>query len=207
MKALDDAGKIVFFGDSITEWGGRPGGYVTLVTDRLKSKYGARAPVVLNAGISGNKVPDLLARLEHDVLRELPALVVIYIGINDVWHFSSPEGAGTPKNIYESDLKEIVLRIKSAGSKVLLCTPSVIGEKANGENPQDDLLDEYSEVSRNVARETGTAVCDLHTAFIDYLKIHNTANLSDGLLTVDGVHLNDAGNALVARSIIEFLES
>ena len=44
------------------------------------------ATEMINAGISGHKVPDLQGRLDRDVLSKEPTVVFIYIGINDVWH-------------------------------------------------------------------------------------------------------------------------
>src|SRR5690349_5254157 len=77
--------KIIFFGDSITQAGVEPGGYVDLIKKALDpTKY-----EVIGAGIGGNKVYDLYLRMEEDVLNKKPNLVVIYIGVNDVWHKQS----------------------------------------------------------------------------------------------------------------------
>ncbi len=197
--------RIVFFGDSITELGGGPHGYVTLLADALREKFGAKAPEVVNAGVSGNKVPDLQIRLERDVLSKNPTVVVIYIGINDVWHFALPGLKGTDKEDYESGLRDIIWRCHAAGARVILCTPSVIGEKVNGENPQDKMLDEYTEISRKVARDTDTQLCDLRKFFVDYLKRHNPRDLREGILTVDGVHLDDEGNQFVSGIMLKAL--
>lgn len=126
---LSKSDTIVFFGDSITQLGDKPNGFVTLIRDTLVAKYGDNAPTVINAGISGNKVPDLQARLDRDVISKHPTIVFIYIGINDVWHFALPGLKGTPKDVYESGLNDIINKIHNAGAKVILCTPSVIGEK------------------------------------------------------------------------------
>ncbi|MFZ1081899.1 MAG: SGNH/GDSL hydrolase family protein [Candidatus Kryptoniota bacterium] len=203
--AVQHPERIVFLGDSITELGGQPTGYVTLVADALKEKYGPKAPEVINAGVSGNKVTDLQLRLERDVLSKNPTVVVIYIGINDVWHFSMPGLKGTSKEDYESGLRDIISRCHAAGAKVILCTPSVIGEKANGENPQDQMLNEYAEISRKVARDTGTRLCDLHRLFIEYLMQHNPKDEHEGILTVDGVHLTDDGNRFVSGIMLKAL--
>ncbi|MCL4539884.1 MAG: SGNH/GDSL hydrolase family protein [Bacteroidetes bacterium] len=203
MKALGPRDKIIFLGDSITEQGGGPRGYVTIVTDSLRAKYGEHAPAVINAGISGNKVTDLQARLDRDVLSKKPTVVVVYIGINDVWHFASPGLGGTPKDVYEAGLRDVVSRVRATGAAVILCTPSVIGEKHNGGNPQDTMLDEYSGISREIAKETGVSLCDLHKIFVAYLRLNNQDNVRENILTIDGVHLNDGGNKLVARSIME----
>ena len=199
------AEKIVFFGDSITQLGGGPNGYVTLVANALKEKYGPKAPQVVNAGISGNKVPDLQLRLERDVLSQDPTVVVIYIGINDVWHWTTPGLKGTTKEVYDSGLRDIIWRSHAAGARVILCTPSVIGEKGDGENPEDKMLDEYTEISRKVARDTDTQLCDLHRDFREFLKEHNLEDKRQGVLTVDGVHLNDEGNRFVSGIMLKAL--
>jgi lysophospholipase L1-like esterase len=203
---LHNGERIVFLGDSITQLGVKPNGYVTIIQDSLRKTYGALNIEVIGAGISGNKVPDLQKRLSRDVLEKNPTIVVIYIGINDVWHWTTPGLKGTTKEDYEAGLKEIIGSIHNAGARVILCTPSVIGEKNDGSNPQDVMLGEYSDISRRVAKQTGSTLCDLHKAFGDYLKSNNPSNEEKGILTVDRVHLNDAGNLFVAVRILKTLE-
>jgi lysophospholipase L1-like esterase len=192
--------RIVFLGDSITELGAAPEGYVSIVKDSLTRSSGGTIAVV-GAGISGNRVPDLLARVDRDVIAKKPTLTIIYIGINDVWHWQS-FNKGTPKAEYEAGLKELITRIQKAGSQVILCTPSVIGEKRFGTNSMDTMLAEYAEISRNVARATHIQICDLNAAFADYLRIHNTQDAEKGILTVDGVHLSSEGNRFVAAQML-----
>jgi len=197
--------RILFFGDSITELGIKPNGYITLLQKQLKPEYPALE--LIGAGISGHKVPDLLARLQRDVLDRQPTTVVIYIGVNDVWHSVLPGHYGTPRDEYRDGLIRIIRSIKSIGARVILCTPSVIGEKPDGSNPLDPLLEEYAQISRNVAAAENIKLCDLRRAFIDYLKANNPEMLSEGILTYDGVHLSDAGNRFVADRMLEVLES
>ena len=146
-------------------------------------------------------MPDLQKRLERDVLAKKPTLVVIYIGINDVWHGESDPAKGTPKDKFEAGLKEIIGKIKDGGARVVLCTPTVIGEKKAGANKLDEKLDEYAEVSRKVAKDTGVQLCDLRKAFADHIAKNNPDDKDKGILTGDRVHLNDAGNKLVADTI------
>ncbi len=198
--------RIIFFGDSITQQGVEPGGYVTIVKDTL-AKIDAKYEII-GAGISGNKITDLQARVDNDVLAKKPNLVVIYIGINDVWHyaFTSRGLTGTPKDIFEKELRLLIQKFHSAGIQVVLCTPSVIGEKNDGSNEFDNQLDEYSAISRNAARQTGAALCDLRAAFVSHIKNNNPSNLSKNILTTDGVHLNSAGNKLVALQILNVFD-
>lgn len=194
--------RIVFLGDSITQGGVSPKGYVTLIKNALAEKHKDLDIEVIGAGISGNKVPDLQRRLEKDVIAKKPTLVVIYIGINDVWHGENNPANGTSKEKFESGLLEIIGKIKESGARVVLCTPSVIGEKKSGGNKLDSRLDEYSEISRKVAKESKSQLCDLRKAFQDYLAKNNPDDKERGILTGDRVHLNDAGNKFVADTIL-----
>ena len=90
--------RIVFLGDSITQAGVGPKGYVTLIKNALADK----GATVIGAGISGNKVPDIQGRLQKDVLDKKPTLVVVYIGINDVWHGQDNPARGTSKEKFGS---------------------------------------------------------------------------------------------------------
>ena len=197
--------RIVFFGDSITQAGAEPGGYVRLIEDSLHARYPEQEIEVIGAGISGNRVPDLLARVGPDVLERDPTAVVIYIGINDVWHWDLYD-KGTPKEAFEQGLRTLADTLQQAGAEVILCTPSMIGEKADGSNPQDAMLDEYAQVSLSVAEDYDLDVCDLREEFVQYLKQNNRGNQSEGVLTTDGVHLNEGGNRFVAEAILETLD-
>lgn len=204
-KPLGRGETIVFLGDSITEAGAVSGGYVALAKEAIAKKYPDLDINVIGAGISGNRVPDLEARLDKDVLAKKPTLVVIYIGINDVWH--SVNGRGTSKSDYEQGLRRIVKRIQEAGSRVVLCTPSVIGEKHDGSNPLDAMLEEYSQISRTVAADTRVRLVDLRKQFVAHLKAQNKENADKNILTSDTVHLNAPGNRFVADRMLEAVET
>jgi lysophospholipase L1-like esterase len=192
---------IAFFGDSITQGGARPGGYCRLIGEAIEKQRPELGVKIVYAGISGHKVPDLQRRLERDVLAKKPTIVFIYIGINDVWH--STRGRGTPKDKFDAGLRELIKKITATNARIVLCTPSTIGEKTDGSNALDPMLEEYSKISRKVASDTGVTLCDLRKAFIDHLKKHNPDNKSRGILTGDGVHLNAAGNQFVAAQAAE----
>jgi len=203
---LKKGDKIVFLGDSITAGGVGPKGYVTVIKKTLAEKKADLNVEIVGAGISGNKVPDLQKRLEKDVLAKKPTVVVIYIGINDVWHGEKDPARGTPKDKFEAGLKDIIGKIQAAGARVVLCTPTVIGEKKPGTNNLDKLLDEYAEIGRGVAKETKAVPCDLRKAFQDHISKNNPDDKDKGILTSDRVHLNEAGNKLVAETILKALD-
>jgi len=197
-----DGDIVVTLGDSITQFGDGPDGYVTLLRNAF-AKVSYPAVTIINAGISGNEVPDLQARYERDVLSKNPTVVFIYIGINDVWHHGGD--LGDPRTKFETGLRQIIHKMQQQGIRVVLATPSVIGEKPDGTNPVDKSLDAFSDTSRNIAKDMHLELCDLRKAFIEYLKIHNTEGKDLGVLTQDTVHLNAAGNRLVAHEAAKSL--
>ncbi|WP_316822201.1 SGNH/GDSL hydrolase family protein [Pedobacter gandavensis] len=193
--------KIIFFGDSITQQGVAPGGYVDLIRKSLDpTKY-----EVIGAGIGGNKVYDLYLRMEEDVLAKKPDLVVIYIGVNDVWHKQSMH-TGTDYDKFISFYQALINKIQAAGAKVVLCTPAVIGEKKNNANEMDADLDKYSGAIRDLATKNKLPLCDLRTLFKNYSEKNNSSDVAKGILTTDGVHLNDKGNQTLAEVLIPFLK-
>jgi len=200
---LKKGDRIVFLGDSITAGGVREKGYVTLVGQAVAKHHPDLGVEIIGAGISGHKVPDCQKRLQRDVLDKKPTIVLIYIGINDVWHWN--RNAGTTKEDFEKGLIDLIKQCQDAAARVVLCTPSVIGEKTDGTNQFDKMLDEYSAISRKVAGQTGAELLDLRHKFLAYLKEHNKDNPEKNVLTTDGVHLNDAGNRFVADCVLETL--
>jgi len=202
---LKKGDRVVFLGDSITAAGAGKTGYITFIGEHLQSKHADLEIKLIGAGVSGNKVPDLQKRLDSAVLSKKPTVVVIYIGINDVWHGEKDPSRGTSKEKFEEGLKEIIGKIQATGSRVLLCTPSVIGEKNDGANSLDAKLDEYAAISRKVAQDTKVPLCDLRKAFVDHLKKNNADNKASGILTSDRVHLNEAGNRFVAATMLKSL--
>ena len=194
-RSLDPEERVAFLGDSITQAGNNPGGYV----DRLRSAMAREQPgaSVIPAGISGHKVPDLLAREERDVRAKGATLVFTYIGINDVWH--SQSGRGTPLEEYASGLERLMGTFEGElGATNVVATPTLIGERPAGANDLDEMLAGHVGAARAVSRVPGRTPCDLHQAFRDHVRVFNADGEARGCLTTDGVHLNEAGNVLVA---------
>lgn len=192
--------KVIFFGDSITELGIKPGGYVTRVDSMCKLEGKSSEYDFVGAGVSGNKVYDLYLRLEDDVLNKNPDVVVIYIGVNDVWH-KATSGTGTDADKFEKFYTAILKKLKEKNIKAILCTPAVVGEKADFTNQLDGDLNKYSNIIRELARKNNLPLVDLRQKFLDYYKTNNPKNEERNILTYDRVHLNAKGNQLVADAM------
>lgn len=195
--------KVIFFGDSITQQGARPGGYITRMREAL-AKTGNNNYELVGAGIGGNKIYDLYLRLEDDVLSQDPDVVFIYIGVNDVWH-KTTSGTGTDPDKFEKFYTAIINKLLDKHIRVILCTPAVIGEKTDFTNPQDGDLNAYSQIIRSLAQKWHCRLVDLREAFHNYELNNNPSNKDSSILTHDRVHLNDNGNQLVADKMLEAL--
>ncbi len=193
--------RIIFLGDANTKSGEQPNGYLSLLEGELKKTDKFKNVKIIGQGVNGDKVPNLESRLEKDAINWKPTVVVIYIGVNDVWHIKSSKG--TKKDIYEDGLRRIIKRINTAGARVILCTPATLGEKVDGTNPLDESLEEYCEISRKVAADTKSQLLDLRVLFIEFLKKKNLFNFEKGVLTTDGVHLTELGHRFVAEKMLE----
>lgn len=198
--------KIVFFGDSITEQGARPDGYIKRILQILRTETIEDKYELTGAGMSGNTVIDLHNRLDKDVLANGADIVVIYIGINDIWNKVDWIKKGTDPHAFEDVYRQIIDKLLAASVKVVACTLSVIGEKANGLNEQDEDLNAYSEIIRTLAEEYQLPLIDLRKAFTKYIDLYNIGNEEQGILTMDTVHLNSKGNELVANEMWNVLQ-
>ena len=197
--------KIIFFGDSITELGVKKGGYIDLLNNRITNNGQTNQYELLGAGIGGNKIYDLYLRLEKDVLNKNPNVVVIWVGVNDVWH-KSMMGTGTDYDKFGLFYDAVVKNIQAKCAKVILVTPAVIGERNDQSNPQDGELNLYANWIRKYAAQNNIALVDCRKLFLDYSTKNNPKQLDKGLLTYDRVHLNDAGNQLIADAIWEVIK-
>jgi lysophospholipase L1-like esterase len=196
--------RIIFFGDSITQAGVGPHGYITKMKEALDQKGLANQYDLMGAGIGGNKVYDLYLRMDDDVLSKNPDMVVIWVGVNDVWHKQS-FGTGTDPDKFEKFYIAIIKKLQAKKINVFICTPSTIGEKIDFTNQQDGDLNKYSQIIRNIAKNNNCGLIDLREIFHTYELKNNPGNKESGILTVDGVHLNDQGNQLVADKMLSIL--
>jgi lysophospholipase L1-like esterase len=202
----DKKKKIVFFGDSITEAGAKPGGYIKIMEQMLVNAGKAQKYELVGAGIGGNKVYDLYLRMENDVLAKNPDIVVIYIGVNDVWHKAS-SGTGTDYWKFGPFYEALVKKIQASGAKVVVCTPGVIGERTDNSNQLDGDLNLYSKWIRDFSAKNNLPLVDVRKVFMDYNTLNNPTNQESKILTTDRVHLNEKGNAVLAEAMWNVLGS
>ena len=196
--------KIVFFGDSITQAGVGPKGYISKIGEKLGAKGLKDQYELIGAGIGGNKAYDLYLRMEDDVLSKNPDIVVIWVGVNDVWH-KRTSGTGTDQDKFEKFYVAIIKKLQAKNIKVYVCTPAAIGEKTDFSNELDGDLNQYSKLIRSIAQKNNCELIDLREAFLKYNVANNKENKESGILTTDRVHLNDKGNDFVADEMLKVM--
>lgn len=212
---LSGVSRIVTLGDSITQGGGQPGGYVWLLDRYLKAVYPSIPIEIVNAGISGHKATDMQARFERDVLAARPQLVIISVGVNDVWHSfrdfkarrDHPDGSlpnGVPLPVYIEKVEAMIAAATAAGIKVVLLTPTPIHE--NPASVENARLASYVTAMKVLGTKHHVPVIDLNAAMTRAIAAHQReAGPRVNVLTTDGVHLNAAGNQLVGWAVLRGL--
>jgi len=194
--------KLLFIGDSITDCGRREdpeqigNGYVRLCHDSLLAASPATAPIVINCGISGNKITDLQKRWQRDVIDLSPDVLSIFIGVNDVWHGFFPGREGTSIDRFVEGYRDILTRTRDAlpACRLILCEPSVIWPPVHDDG--NALLAPYVRAVNEMAKRfDGDAIVRLHGAFNDA-----RAARPEVAWTTDGVHPTSVGHMLIART-------
>src|SRR4051812_11765427 len=114
---------MVFLGDGITA---EEPGYIGVLRQALEHTRADLRLRLVNAGVPGDTVRDLAARLDRDVLAEDPAWVVICVGAND-YYKPALAGPAVPQDEFESGYRALVERIRVAGAAPILLTIPVVG--------------------------------------------------------------------------------
>lgn len=195
---------IVFYGDSITDAGrdrqAEPGdskgwgfGYAHYIAAQLSSQLPEYELRFSNRGISGNRVYDLEARLEADVLALEPDLVSILIGINDVWRrFDS--NTASPIADFTASYRRILERLMDAGPAVVLLEPFLLPVPEDRRAWREDLNPKIEAV-RDLAREFSLPLVPL-----DGLFAQASAKRESAFWLPDGVHPSPAGHVLIGSA-------
>lgn len=169
IKNIDSKGKnIICFGDSITfGYGVNPG------EDYPSALAKITALPVINTGIDGDTTTEALKRMDADVLRREPLLVIIEFGGNDFLR-------KVPKEITVNNIKEMLDRIQAGGAMAAIVDISA-----------GMLLEQYRPAFYNIAREKGAI-------FIPGIL---SGIITNPHLKSDYLHPNSAGYKVIAQRV------
>lgn len=185
---------IVFLGDSITQ---PATGYVGMAEWMIGGIDPGMRLKIVNSGIGGHKVRDMLARVGEDVIAHDPDWVCISVGINDVWHGLN----GTPIDVFRDAYTQMVERLeKQTAAKLALFTTTVIGEDLCNETNRE--LIPYNDHIRRVAGEHKHLLVPMNEEFHKAITAWRKAGGEDLRFTIDGVHPTPVGSALMALTLL-----
>jgi len=204
---IENNESLLFIGDSITDCGrARPvgkgnelgDGYVSIVNSLLAAWYPRLCIKVLNTGNSGDRIIDLEARWQEDVLALAPHWLSVMIGINDVWRqFDYPSGLEQVNiELYRKTYHKLLSQTRPKLKGLVLMSPYYL--EANPGDPMRKLMDTYGEVVKETAKEFDALYVDVQAAFNFYLSHKPTQSLCG-----DRVHPNKTGHMIIAASFMK----
>jgi lysophospholipase L1-like esterase len=173
--------RIVFLGDSLTE-GTHGASYLAVLRSKLAQTPALSDVELINAGVGGDTVANLLRRVATDVTPRDPNWVVVLIGANDsttwlirrgLWrpivfwrtrrYFAREKGVSgaiTPQR-FEVGLRALVADLRARiHARIALCTPPPQGVAPR--SPRWRLMARYAEAIRRIAVEMDCDLIDLH---------------------------------------------
>ena len=204
-----DGARILFIGDSITDGGrGRTEDpnhiygqdYAFLIAARFGAQFPERQWTFFNRGVSGNRVTDLAARWETDVLALHPDVVSILVGVNDAGSVvlnKDPVTAQRYEEVYDQLLGQTVA--SNPGVKIVLCQPFLLhGEGADAFwSAYAANVKERQEIVARLASKYRVPVVPLQEVFYQA-----AARAPAKWWVWDGVHPTAAGHQLIADAWI-----
>jgi len=148
--------------------------YSTHVRNMLGLLYPNVQINIINSGVSGDRAAVGLERLDRDVLRYHPDLVVVGYALNDACR--GEKGLAE----YEECLGAMLRQIRESGAEAILLTPNMMDTEVScrltdkfflelaekfAAIQNGGLLDRYVETAKKVAVEEGAVVCDVYAAW------------------------------------------
>jgi lysophospholipase L1-like esterase len=193
--------RIVFVGDSLVHRSAADHGMLDAVRDELAAGFPSTSFEVVDAGSNGDRIADILRRIDEDVIALHPDAVVLYwdSDVSDVDEAAmKPHEVRRVRAAYEHDVQLVLQRLVASGAYVIMSGPTLIGERPHPGNPKDRQLDHYRDINRSLAGKASIQYIDTRRTFQGARPAGSPRDADRGLLTEDGEHLNASGARLAA---------
>ena len=204
---LAEGDTLVFLGDSITH----QCLYTQYVEDFFYTRYPNTRIRFHNAGVGGARAWDALQRFDRDVAAYKPKYVTVLLGMNDGQYQPFQQAIF---DTYQTDMREVIDRIKQAGAVPILMTPTMFDARAARiRNPKDSpgklelynsVLAYYGQWLRDVATRNGHGFVDMYSP-LNNLTLEKRKTESRFTMIKDSVHPDAPGQLVMAYAIIEDL--
>lgn len=190
--------RILFQGDSITDWGrdrddihNLGNGYPKFAAELIKKAHPETEFEFINLGISGNQTKDLVDRLQSDFIDVQPDVVSIHIGINDTWHRAG-ERNWLGNDVFEAQYRKVLTEIKEKTNAKILIIEQFLLPVEDKLYFREDLNGKI-DITRKLAREFADFYIPLDGLMAQACVEKDAHHWSD-----DGVHPNDNGSKFIA---------
>lgn len=202
---LHDGDTVVFYGDSITEqqYYGRD------IETFVLTRYPSRHVKFINSGwtsdmVSGGKGGTVETRIKRDVLPYHPTVVTILLGMNDgeYTHFKQ-----SSYDSYTDGLTLLVERLTKElpGVRLTLLSPTFYDEDAPGSrhfHGYNAVLLRFRDFVKTLGGKKNILAVDLNAPLAEATRVGRRRDLRFTLVP-DGIHPNEAGQAIIAASILK----
>lgn len=210
---------IVGFGDSLTMGATANGVYEPEIVYHaqlkklLEQRYPRAIFSVINSGIGGDNATKALTRIDRDVVRYQPDLVIVGFGANDL---SDDEAVAKQ---YGNSLRQIVRTLREkTHADIILVPPTYMASHDNGKIPldqremlqrlihyqNDGIVKKYAGIVKDVGASENVPVADVYSRWeaLAASGKDTTAMLVNGLN-----HPNADGHAIEAQLLMEMIDN
>ena len=152
----------------------------------LQRLWGSHAVEVINKGVGGEAVPEMLQRFNRDIYALKPDLVVWQLGVNDLFRFSQTEIADL-----EPAIRKAVHDIRAHGIPVILLdlqyAPRVL--RAVNHDAMESMIGRVAKLEN----------AGLFQRFDVMQRLAGNAAGAVGLTEKDGLHMTEGVHACIGR--------
>ncbi|MCD4827604.1 MAG: hypothetical protein K8Q99_07495 [Acholeplasmataceae bacterium] len=194
--------KFLFFGDSVTESGRDKTnacdlghGYVYFLSQVFNDIN------FINKGIGGQRVKDLINRLDDDVIKFSPDVCFILIGVNDAWlpyMLNQASSLHTFKADFEELIKSIINKLEHV--EIVLIKPYALPiDKSNDDVIKD--LSVFRDDYETVAKKYSLPILDMKDTMEKSLALMPAESLF-----YDGIHPTKLGHQIISQMIENYIK-
>jgi len=202
---------VLFQGDSITDKGrsrsntgpnspeSLGSGYAFLCASDLLARFPTHSLKVLNRGISGDKIPNLLARWKAEALDLRPTVLSLMVGVNDTGHRFVPGMQGVPVPEYEKGYRTLLdwTKAELPRARLVLCEPFTLPCGVVNDQWEPEMTQRRA-IVKQLVKDYGAVFVPFQSAFNEASRATGPTYWSD-----DGVHPTMAGHGLMARAWLD----
>jgi lysophospholipase L1-like esterase len=189
--AAGDPVVIVAFGSSSTQGYGASSpefSYPNRLAAQLQRKYPTADITVINRGKGGDDAPEMMKRLQTEVIDAHPDMVIWQVGTNAILRNLDPDATAQM-------VQDGVARIQATGADVVLVDPQY--------SPQ---VTEHQENASKMVKMLGRVAQLRHIGVFPRFEVmrqwhENQALPIDSFVIADGLHMNDWGYACFAQTL------